>query len=101
MIEIAPGKLGYFYQIVFKVKEQPFSFSRVTLILLQTLGKFESALVVTNYFEQVCYSLYILWASYELLWILKLLCLWTLYILTYFVEAKLWMFEGGEGVTKI
>ena len=67
MIEIALGKWGYFYQIIFKAKEQPFSFSRVTLILLQTLGKFESALVVTNYFEQVFYSLYIIWASYELL----------------------------------
>ena len=47
MIEIAPVKWGYFDQIIVMQIKQPFSFSRVTLILLQTLGKFESDLLVT------------------------------------------------------
>ena len=41
MIEIAQGKWGYFDQIILMQIKQPFSFSRETLILLQTLGKFE------------------------------------------------------------
>ena len=55
MTEIAPVKWGYFDQITVMQIKQSFGFSRVTLILLQTVGKFESDLLVTTYFEQVFY----------------------------------------------
>ena len=54
MIEIAPGKWGSFNQIIVMQIKQPFSFSRILLILFQTLGKFESDLLVTD-FGQVFY----------------------------------------------
>ena len=41
MIEVATEKWRYFNQIILMQIKQPFSFSTVTLILLQTLGKYE------------------------------------------------------------